>query len=181
MKTYLFTFFAFFSILIGFAQDSTNVTKKSFDFGVRTGYNNYFIQSPGTNPNGSGYYAGLFIETSLSEKLALQVETNFNYSGSSILQLPVLFKYRINEKFEFYAGPQLDFSFEQNNLNSESRNKRWGASLILGAQYNIDKHWFIDARYVHGLADQFPIFQGFGVDPLYSKIRTFNLGLGFKF
>ncbi|WP_422104271.1 porin family protein [Winogradskyella sp.] len=181
MKNFLFSVVVLFSISNGLAQEVTEAKSKTYDFGVRIGYNNYTINSTGQNPSGHGYYGGLFLERSLSEKLALQIEINYNYSGSSTLQLPLLLKYRIADKFEIFSGPQLDFSFEQKTLNEESRNKRWGASLLFGVQYNINSHWFADMRYILGLTDQFPIFQGVNVESIYGKRRSFNIGLGYKF
>ncbi|WP_111684258.1 porin family protein [Winogradskyella tangerina] len=163
------------------AQEGTKTEESKFDFGIRAGYNTYFLNTSGQNPTGSGYYGGIFLESELTKKWALQIEANYNYSGSSTLQLPVLLKYKISKKFELFAGPQLDFSFEQQNLNEESRNKRWGMSFLIGAQYNINSHWFIDARYTHGLTNQFPVFQGFGVNPIYEKRHAFNFGIGYKF
>lgn len=181
MKTFLITLFLAFSISNIYAQDSTNVKNKTFNFGSRVGYNAYTINTSERMPYANGYYGGLFFEKRLSYKWALQLETNFNYSGSSTLQLPLLLKYRITEKFEIYGGPQLEYSFEQKTINKELRNKRLGASLVLGTQYNINSNWFVEVRYIYGLTNQFPIFQGFENASVYGKRHSFNLGLGYKF
>jgi len=181
MKYFLIPVFIVFSFINVVAQDNNNPSDSSFTFGLRTGYNTFAISRDSLTPYSSGYYGGLFFEKKLSEKWALQFETNFNYNGSSTLQFPLLLKYRVTDKLQVFAGPQLTYSFEQKNIDKASRNKRFGSSLIFGAQYDIGKKWFIEARYTHGLTNQFPIFQGLNVDPVFGKQHTFSLGIGFKF
>ncbi|EDP70079.1 hypothetical protein FBALC1_11117 [Flavobacteriales bacterium ALC-1] len=163
------------------AQDSTDVKNKGFNFGVRIGYSAYSFNTNNRAPYGSGYYGGLFFEKRLSEKWALQFETNFNYTGSSTLQFPILLKYKISGKFEIFGGPQLDYSFEQTTMSIESRNKRFGASLVIGAQYNINSKWFVEARYIYGLTDQFPVYEGANPTSAFTKKNSFNFGVGYKF
>lgn len=164
------------------AQNNEETSPKSWDFGMRVGYINYDLRADNTNlKNGHGYYAGLFLEKHISEKWAFQLEANYNYSGFSTLHLPFLAKYNLSKKFQLYAGPQLDFSFEQNSFDEDYKNKRFGASIVLGVQYNIDSHWFIDARYNHGVTNQFPVFQGIDSPVDYGKKTSFNIGLGYKF
>lgn len=175
----LITALAVFSVSSSFGQDSSNKKTQAFNFGTRIGSNLYDISAQNDRISETGLYGGLFIERRLSDKWSLQFETN--YAGLSVLQFPLLLKYKITNKFEIYAGPQLDFSLEQKNMDKAFRNKRFGTSLVLGAQYNINSHWFIDGRYIHGLSNQFPIFQGFDNPSLYGKKRSFNFGIGYKF
>ncbi|WP_282043507.1 porin family protein [Winogradskyella flava] len=175
----LITTFAVFSISNLFAQDFTDVKTKAFNFGARLGTSIYTIKAPNDSRSWNGLYAGVFIEKRLSDKWGIQLESN--YIGSSILQFPLLLKYKITDKLEIYGGGTLDVSLEQKNSAEVFRNKRFGASLILGAQYNINSHWFIEGRYIHGLTSQFPIFQGFDSQSIYGKKRSFNFGIGYKF
>ncbi|GAB5564001.1 MAG: hypothetical protein Wins2KO_10640 [Winogradskyella sp.] len=161
------------------AQESTNPPKSSIDFGLRFGNSFYDIRSNGNVISDFNLYVGAFAEKSLSEKWALRIETN--YSGSSVMQFPILLKYKFNNKFEIYGGPQLDFSFEQKNTLEELRNKRFGASLVFGAQYNISTKWFIEARYIYGLSNQYPIFNGSGIESTFTNKQSFNFGIGYKF
>jgi len=180
MKTYLMaTVVALSMSSVLFSQDSTAVKKRTFDFGARVGTSIYSIKTQNDLVEETGLYVGLFVEKQLSNSLALQIEAN--YSGMSVLQLPVLLKYKITNKFEVYAGGSLDFSFEQKNVLESLRNKRWGSSLILGGQYNINSHWFVEGRYIHGLTDQFPVYQGANTPSLFGNKRSFNLGIGYKF
>ncbi|NRB82656.1 MAG: PorT family protein [Winogradskyella sp.] len=181
MKYFLIPVFIVFLSINAFAQDNDNPLDNSFTFGLRTGYNTFALSADNLTPYTSGYYGGFFFEKKLSEIWALQFETNFNYNGSSTLQFPLLLKYKIAEKFQLFGGPQLSYSFEQKNIDKANRNKRFGMSLILGMQYDISKKWFVEARYTHGLTDQFSVFQGLNVDPVFAKQRSFSLGIGYKF
>jgi len=164
------------------AQNDREESSKSWNFGTRAGYINYDLRADNTSlKNGQGYYAGLFLEKHISEKWAFQLETNYNYSGFSTLHLPLLLKYNLSERFQLYTGPQLDFSFEQNSYDEDFKNKRFGASMVLGVQYNIDTHWLIDARYNYGVTNQFPVYQRVGSTIEYGKKGSFTIGFGYKF
>lgn len=169
MKTVFILAFATLSIFKSFSQNTTDTQAETFNFGLRHGYSSYNLISENEDISDLNLYGGLFIAKRFSEKFAVQFETN--YSGLSILHFPLLLKYRITDKFELYGGAALDFSLEQQNTDEAFRNKRFGTSLILGVQYYIDTHWFIEARYIHGMTDQIPIFNGFDVEPIYAKKR----------
>lgn len=179
MKNLFVITILFMNLLYLSAQDLTPDKKQTFYFGTRVGINDYSINSE--KPIAYGYYGGLFFEQTLSDKWSFQLETNFNYSGTSTLQLPLLMKYRISDKFQLLAGPQIDYSFEQRTLDISSRNKRWGWSFNVGAEYQLSSHWFIDARYNHGLTNQFPVSQGDNSSSMFAKKHSFNLGFGYKF
>ena len=178
-KTILTAVLFISSIFYVFAQDSTNVKPKTYEFGIRLGTSIYNIESEFENPSFTGLYGGLFVQKHFSEKFSIQLEAN--YTGQDLLSFPVLLNYKITDKFEVYGGAELNFSLGQPNVAEEFRNKRFGASLVIGAKYNIDSKWFIEGRYSHGVSDQFPIFQGFGTESVYGKRRIFNIGIGYKF
>ncbi|BAO77117.1 porin family protein [Winogradskyella sp. PG-2] len=180
MKNLCFTTLLIFTISIATAtaQDSTALKKKKFDFGIRHGYSIWDVNASNSGLSDTNLYVGLFLETRLSKKLSIQLEAN--YSHSNLLELPVLLKYRISDKFEIYGGAQLEVSLDD-NIQEAFKNKRLGTSLVLGAQYNINTHWFIDARYTHGLTNQIRVFNGFDTESIYGKKSTVNFGVGYKF
>ena len=55
------------------------------------------------------------------------------------------------------------------------------ASLTLGTQYNINNHWFLEARYNYGLADEHVVDNTFIGTPYFGKKRNFSFGVGYKF
>ncbi len=179
--TILFSaFFLCFSSTLT-AQDvpTSDNTTNPYSFGVRIGANLYDITATSNRTGDTGFFGGLFIERKWSQNWALQFEAN--YAGLYTLQFPLILKYNLGERLVIYGGAQLDFSLEQQRMDNAFRNKRFGASLLLGAQYNINSKWFLEGRYIHGLSDQFPIFQGLGVESIFGKKRSFNFGIGYKF
>ncbi|WP_299110295.1 outer membrane beta-barrel protein [uncultured Winogradskyella sp.] len=157
------------------AQDSLTAKSKTFDFGIRHGYSHFNLRASEYRYDKINLYAGLFVETNISDKLGIRLETN--YSHHSLLEVPLLLKYQISDKFEIYGGAELSYSFHS-NTNSFNADKEFGGALILGLQYNINSHWFIDARYKHGFTDQFAMPFDFNH---YGKSRTVSVGVGFKF
>lgn len=92
----------------------------------------------------------------------------------SFLEIPILIKYHINDKFEIFLGPKLDLVFNKANIFPSPDNPI-NLSLAAGIQYNISKQFFVEGRYIKGLTD--PRF-GFSRE---EAIDTFKWGVGFKF
>jgi opacity protein-like surface antigen len=177
MKNLCFTTLLICFISFATAQDSTNVDNKNFQFGLRHGYSLSDISDGYNVLSETNLYVGAFFETKLSKRLSLQLETN--YSRSALLEIPLLLKYKITDKFQLYAGPQLDLSLGNNNRNG-FEDEDFGASLVFGLQYNMSKHWFVEARYTYGISDQF-IFNEFSTVPSFGNKQSFGVGLGYKF
>ena len=177
MKNLCFTTLLVCFISFTNAQDSTSVDNNKFNFGLRHGYSLSNISNSYNSVSETSLFIGAFFETKLSDKLSLQIETN--YSRSSLLEIPLLLKYRITNKFQLYSGPQLDLSLGNNNRNG-FEDENFGASLIFGLQYNMSKHWFVEARYTYGISDQF-IFNEFSTIPSFGNKQSFGVGLGYKF
>ena len=74
----------------------------------------------------SGFYLGGFLEFRKSINFSIQSE--FLYSNSSyftdrmsMFHIPILFKYHINDRFEFMAGPETQFLLSIKNTDTRSR------------------------------------------------------------
>ena len=178
MKLFIFTFLLIISITTVIAQDSNQETSsKKFNFGIKHGYSSWDIKSEYDSYSDIHLSAGLFIEKPLSEKFGLRLEVN--YSRREILEIPLLLSYKLSNKFELLGGVELDYAYgdyDRTNL----QNKSTGISLVLGTQYNINSHWFVDVRYIHGLSNQFVI--GNSVNNYsFGKRRSFGFGVGYKF
>lgn len=176
MKTILFTLLLAFSITNINAQDLNDTNPKTFEFGIRHGYTTWDVATNDASYSTIHLSLGVFAEANISEKFGIRLETN--YSRNGLLEIPLLLKYKITNKFEIFGGAELDFSFDSNNLFED---KQFGGALVLGAQYNINKKWYIDARYIHGVTDQFAVFNGVGGTPNFGKRQSFNFGVGYKF
>lgn len=170
------------------AQDDSSMATSEPKFGIKAGYSSTIlsvsVDGTSASEDVSGFYIGAFGEFSLSEKINLQPELHFgNYSqdgeSTGVLLVPVLFKYKANEKFGLLAGPQLDYLL--NEEDSEGL-KRLGLGIALGMSYDIDENVFIDARYAFGLSDRLDgdleDFEDFNVK---AKFNYFQIGLGYRF
>lgn len=177
MKIFLFTTLFVFSIFSLQAQDYSSSNKTKFDFGIRHGYSNWDISTDYNSYNNFQLYAGLFIETEISEHFGVRIETN--YSRRGLIEAPLLLKYKISNKFELYGGAELIYSFNSYD-NYNANDKEFGGAFVFGVQYNINEHWFIEARYTHSFTDQFSI-GSYGESPLFGKKRTVSFGVGYKF
>lgn len=163
------------------AQTNPGETKENkVRFGLRMGYE---FQA---NDNDLEYklkipYVGVYSDIRLREKWSLNLELNLrseernrSFNNGLIksddevyLTVPVLFKYKVTDMYNFYAGTQfLSASLVSNN----SGIKKWNG--ILGVEYNLMKNLFIDARFRYALEGR--------------KINDFrdnriSVGFGYKF
>ncbi|MFD0861631.1 outer membrane beta-barrel protein [Sungkyunkwania multivorans] len=174
------------SITIAWAQSTT--------FGVNAGLYNVTAtakleaqDAPRSSESDAGFYLGILADISLSDKVHVQPAVNYaNTSGDGWVQLPIMFKYYAAPKFYLQAGPQGTFSLEDGGgiVNT------FGLDLGFGLGFDIDKHFFIEARYALELTDRTPdaiAASSFGFDPslgsfdIRTKLNTLQFGLGYRF
>lgn len=170
------------------AQDEDAVNTNT-NFGLKAGYSSLALKvsvsgGGSATEDLTGFYFGGFAEINFSEKFALQPELLFaNYSedgeSSGVLLIPVLAKYKANEQFSLFAGPQFDYL--TNEEDSEGL-KRLGLGFAIGAAFDINENFILDARYSFGLTDRIDgnidDFDGFDVEARFSY---FQIGLGYRF
>jgi hypothetical protein len=118
--------------------------------------------------NKAGLYLGGYVAYQFSEHSAVQFELDYIQKGSReipdenetetyklnihYVELPVLYKYLINEKFSVEGGLALgifiskteEYNYEEHI--SEEEFNRFTASLIVGLYYNINEKWRINIR-----------------------------------
>lgn len=167
-----------------FAQSDLKPKSDSpYQFGVRLAYE--------AQVNKSDYdfkanlpQIGVFSDIRLSDRWSLLLELNLRSTNNTLtllngettswnsvkLRLPILFKYKLNNKLSFYAGSQtFDYSFTAGELGL----KKWNA--ILGAQYNLSEKFYLEARFRHGLENRSTFLN----DDF--RLNTISLGIGYKF
>jgi len=187
MKHLLLLFALIFSTSFIYGQDTDIKNDKKLNFGIRHGYSNFNTSARIKFDNGTSIvsnnelnlYLGFFIEKRISEKFRLRLEANF--SPSTPLEFPLLLKYNISNKFSLYGGIQLDYSPNGGSTTEAFKNKEFGGSIVIGAELKLSKHWFLEARYTHGLTNQHRIFNGFSTEPVFGKRSSFSLGIIYKF
>lgn len=169
-----------------------------------------------------GAHLGGFAEISISEKFAIQPELLFSmqgakseYSESDIdysyseetktklnyLNIPLLAKYYVADKFALLAGPQFgilmsakeDYEFSETlsgttdsgseSIDAKEFYKSLALSFNLGASYSITENFFVDARYNLGLSSIAKDYTDEFGDSTSLKINNnvFQFSVGYKF
>ncbi len=161
-------------------------TESLFKFGVKAGYSNfnfdYIREDDIVNSTWEDYdinVPGFFVGVSTDIKLnnSLHLEPSILYSRikkdwreHNVLMLPVMAKYYFaGTGFNIQAGPQLTWIMD--NFNR----KELGLDLGLAGGYDINEHFFIEARYNWNLTDRW--------EDNYSelKVNNFHVGVGYRF
>lgn len=177
MKKRLFTIVCILCISFANAQEPNDSQKKRTTFGFKAGLNQSYLNTSSDNGySGLEVYAGFFAETSLSKKWSFQYELLYSYTDDiNFLEIPLLFKYHVNDKWAFMAGPKLDVV--ANKSIEGALYEPLSVSFTLGVQYNISKRFFVEGRYSLGLSNELITNSN---SETFSR-NTLRLGIGFKF
>ena len=177
-----------FTVILGTKAQEGSSTDGQPRFGIKAGYTSLTLKvsAEGTSAseNISGFYIGGFAEFNLSDKFLFQPELHYaSYSedgeSSDVLIIPLMAKYKTDEKFSLLAGPQFDYLL--NKEDSEGLN-RIGLGLAIGAAYDITEQFILDVRYSFGLSNRLDEdLDDFGGFDIKSKFDYFQVGLGYRF
>ncbi|KIA87614.1 outer membrane beta-barrel protein [Flavobacterium sp. AED] len=170
MKKKFLTAVAVFAFGFANAQD--------VKFGLATGVD--FATAKAVYPGGSnsgsetGFYVGAVVDIAASDKFHVQPELLLVFiKDSKQLQLPILAKLFVAEKFSLLVGPDLLFDLDEKTTGL----KTFGVGLDFGGAYDIDKNFSIEAKYNLGLTNLIE-----NAPSGYSaKINGLFVGLGYKF
>ncbi|ULQ56867.1 OmpA family protein [Flavihumibacter rivuli] len=147
-------------------------------FGAKAGGNLSRFNLSGNTPQGwaseikPGFSGGLFTNIPVSKKWAIQPELSFNENGSKIkdagrdisqrlnyLSIPVSVKYWVSDKFNFLAGPGIDFLLSGNKVVQGVKEKnsddfiRNNFAFHGGFEYWPSLKWGLAARFIQGIND----------------------------
>ncbi|WP_431242864.1 porin family protein [Flavobacterium sp. P21] len=185
-------------------------------FGVKGGLNlsNFSGDTEGVDlKSKAGFHVGGFAEIKLSDKFAIQPELLYStqgpkavnqmgedengitYTGDvcfnlSYINVPVMFKYYVAEKFNIEAGPQIGFLTSakmkttidgfngSNEMDVKDIFESIDFGLNLGAGYDFTDHFSADIRYNLGLANIAKTEDG---DDSKLHNGVFSLSVGYKF
>lgn len=92
-------------------------------------------------------------------------------SASTLIEVPILFKYKITDKLSALFGPKFDFYIDEGVLSDDV-----GVSASFGLQYDVNKKSFIQLNYNYQLNNPMNNMH-YNSD----KRGSFNLKSGFKF
>ncbi len=124
--------------------------------------------------NTTAFVGGVFVDITASDKFHVQPEVVIvTADGGSQLQVPILAKYYMADKFSVLAGPDMLF-----DLNEKTDGvKNFGLGIDLGAAYDINEHFLVEAKYNLGLTN----FIEDAPTGYSLKVSGFFLSLGYKF
>jgi hypothetical protein len=196
-----------------FAFGMTNA--QEVNYGIRAGLNvsNWIGDTEGVDLKSKvGFNAGAFVEIKISEMFAVQPEVLFSTQGIkaenveanvdgvdytadvkfnlSYINIPVMFKYYVAEKFNVEAGPQIGFltsaktatkldGYSQTvNQDVKDSFESVDFGLNFGMGYDFTNRCFAGVRYNLGLSNLAKTEAG---DDSKINNSVFSLSVGYKF
>ncbi|GAA4281784.1 outer membrane beta-barrel protein [Gaetbulibacter aestuarii] len=146
-------------------------------FGITTGYLNsnakVFFDGNSSSESNSGFYIGGVADFTVSEQLHVQPELVYvNVNSSGAINLPVMLKYYVSEKFNIQAGPEVTYLLEEEAEDETSL--RIAAGIGLG--YDINQNFFLEARYSFQINNYYT-----GPFDLTARDSFITIGVGYKF
>lgn len=183
-------------------------------FGIKGGMNisNWAGDTEGMDTKSKiGFNVGGFAEIKLSDKFAIQPELLYSAQGMKLdnmpleiegsdytvdstfklgyINVPVMFKYYVAEKFNIEAGPQIGFltsakikaTVEGIGSATESVKENFESvdfGLNFGAGYDFTEHFFANVRYNLGLSNIAKTEEG---EDATINNSVFSLNVGYKF
>ena len=183
------------------------------EFGIKGGLNianqNYSGDGAPSPSSIIGFHLGGFVDIKIAEKLYIQPELLYSTQGSKFnlvvnnegtdfdtentfklayMNIPVMFKYYVAEKFSLEAGPQIGFLVDSKlEVNVFGQSVSQDAKDLfesvdfgfnLGAGYDITKKFSAGVRYNFGLTNVMKTESG---DNSKIKNSVFSLSVGYKF
>ncbi|MEZ0129910.1 porin family protein [Flavobacterium sp. LBUM151] len=129
------------------------------------------------------------------ENIGAEVDSGGFYTGDitfklSYINVPVMFKYYVAEKFNIEAGPQIGFLTSaktttkldgfsgEHDMDVKDMFESIDFGLNLGAGYNFTEHFSVGARYNLGLSNIAKTESG---DNTKLHNSVFSLSVGYKF
>lgn len=145
------------------SQKSANTSKVSA--------NASSLLSNTTTTTKSGFYIGVAArDIELGGKFKIQPEAKLIIvEDLNVINVPILVKFNVAEKFNLYAGPSLGLL-----LDAPNGVKSFNYGADIGASYDLSEKLFLNARYDLGLAD-LSDFSGASI-----KLSNLLFGVGYK-
>lgn len=185
MKKYILSF-----IIVIFILNFNTINAQSLNqFGLKAGVNFVDIRDKlnddgVTHVSKTGFYLGAFMEFRKGVNFSIQPEMYYSSNNNKIdekiglLHIPVLFKYKLGDKFEVYGGPESQFllSVKGIDINKDKNYKKFILAVSAGFGFMVSDEFTIDARY--NLAISNYIDTGYHNN---QKLNFIQVGLAYKF
>jgi hypothetical protein len=166
-------------------------------FGVKGGFNLSNLTPSEGAKSLLGFNIGGFAEVKLNEKFAIQPELLFSTQGSkfdiegsmiknslSYLNIPVMFKYYVADKFNVEAGPQIGVLMsaklkgDGDSLDIKDAYKSIDFGVNCGVGYSFSENISAGLRYNLGLSNILKSIEG---ETTNEKNSVIQLSVGYKF
>lgn len=196
MKTKILTLFT--SVCVLFNLQAQDDTTKTFNAGIKAGYNLAAVSFDGDGKTGQrhGFHVGFYGESFLTESIALQLEVLYSQQGYEIkgnggtftqkldyINLPLMFKMYPDDNFFLEVGPQVglaishkeefDSGFDLFDIEQEFDPNSFDYGVNFGGGFKTDSGVSLGVRYHLGLGDIY--------DEGSPKNRIWQFSLGFDF
>ena len=162
-------------------------------FGVKAGVNFATLGGDADGSSLTGFHVGGLAEIKLSDKFAIQPEVLYSTQGSeftedgfdfkfetSYINVPVMAKYYVVDKFSLEAGPQVGFLLsakaEGEDVKDSFKSVDFGVNF--GAGYDFTENFFAGVRYNLGLSNVADTEEG---DDFKMNNSVFSISVGYKF
>ena len=176
------------------AQAKKGGSDDSVSFGAKAGLNFSSI----TNMTGAktqvGFHVGGYAKIMVADKFAIQPELLFSAQGAGFdggkdnlnyINIPVMAKYYIADKFNLEAGPQIGFLMSAKetitgfgSVDVKSSLKSTDFGINIGAGYDVTDNINVGVRYCLGLSQ---LQKELGEGETAAKNSNIQLGVGYKF
>ncbi|MGB3608490.1 MAG: outer membrane beta-barrel protein [Psychroserpens sp.] len=116
-----------------------------------------------------GFYAGAGYNFSVNDSFSIEPAALVSIvSDLTSLYVPIMVQYKISDGFFAQGGPQLNYLLE------DVPDGALGIDLAIGAGYNFDENWYVEAKY------GFEVARG-GDFGEFTSINTLSIGTGYRF
>ena len=151
--------------IISFAQEG---------FAAKAGINNVSVKVDlgefgSASASELGFYIGGGYNFDVSDQFDIEPSVLLSFvSDLTSLYIPIMAKYEVADSFNIQAGPQINYLLE------DVEEGAFGLDLAIGAGYQFDDNWFVEARY------GFEISRG-GESGDAANLNTLTAGVGYRF
>ena len=147
---------------------STSFYAQEVDFGIKVGANFATLNDISTDAESrTGFVVGAFAGAKLGEKIGIQGDLLYSQQGAKFdvgeinldyVNIPIVLKYYVTEKFNIQAGPQFGFvaSDKLKGLGADAEDaletKGFDLTGVVGIGFDLPAGFRIDGRYNFGLS-----------------------------
>ncbi|MBT8263657.1 MAG: PorT family protein [Bacteroidia bacterium] len=156
-------------LVIAIGLFSFTAQAQGIDFGVKAGVNFANITDASGLSNRTGFVAGFFVGGKLNDNIGIQADLLYSQQGAEFefgdfnldyVNLPVLLKYYVSERFNIQGGPQFGIVVNDDvnatilgEIIDDLGTSDFDISAVIGLGYDLPMGLRVSGRYNIGLSD----------------------------